>query len=79
LKYGGELIGKRKEVNELKGEKDERKSIIRRKKWKKLEGEMFEEKKSSRELSELKVLERKEKVSRRSENIVVGGGEFKGK
>ncbi|GFG30432.1 hypothetical protein Cfor_03674, partial [Coptotermes formosanus] len=46
--------------------------------YKELEGELFAETTSRSEFREFQVLERTEKVRRRSDNLLVGGGEFQG-
>ena len=76
LKPGGEFIGQRKAVTEFRGEPAERPRLIRRNTWTKLEGELFAETTSRSEFREFHVLERTEKVRRRSDNLLVGGGEF---
>jgi hypothetical protein len=76
LKTGGQFTGQRKTVTEFTGERGERPPLIRRNTWTKLEGEIFVETTSRSEFREFEVVERTEKVRRRSDNLVVGGGEF---
>jgi hypothetical protein len=73
LKSGGEFIGERKAVTEFTGEPAERPRLIRRNTWTKLEGELLAETTSRSEFREFQVLERTEKVRRRSDNLVLGG------